>query len=92
MGCTYACRVAGSRSEFDVLGSWNPFTLYVQVKSTISLPKKILSILNKYQKDWKAMDSVRLAKRSLKELWVYKPHARHPIKIGIVDVQFYIRV
>lgn len=92
MGCSYACRVAGSRSEFDVIGAWNPYTLYVQVKSTQSMPKKILSILRKYEKDWRAMDEVHLAKKSCKELWIYQTHARNPIKIGIVDVQFYSRV
>lgn len=91
-GCTYARRIAGSRSEFDVVACDDPYTLYIQVKSTVNLPKKILSIVNKYSADINAMDAVHLTKTSLKEMWIYKARARNPIKIGILDVQFYQRV
>lgn len=92
MGCSYACRVAGSHSEFDVIGSYEQYTVYVQVKSTLNMPKKILSVLKKYSKDWIAMYNVHLTPTSLKELWIYKSRARVPTKIGIVDVQFYTRI
>lgn len=92
MGCSYVCRVAGSRTEFDVVASNDTHTLYVQVKSTASMPKKIMSIYNRYHKDIDAMDGVLLNADSLKELWVYPKRARQAYKMGIVNVQFYQRV
>lgn len=92
MGCSYVCRVAGSRTEFDVVASNDTHTLYVQVKSTATMPKKTMSIYNRYLKDISAIDNVELNADSLKELWVYPKRARKPYKMGIVNVQFYQRI
>lgn len=87
-GCNYAARIAGSHSEFDVIGGDSTYTYFVQAKSTINLPVKPLSIIIKYWKDIEAMSKVALAKNSLKELWVY-PFRKGPMKINVFPVEIY---
>lgn len=91
MGCVYAARIAGSHSEFDVIGSDNKFVYFVQAKSTKVLPIKPLSIIMKYWKDIEAISKLELTILSLKEVWVYG-YRKGPLKINVFPVEFYRRV
>lgn len=90
-GCSYAARIAGSHSEFDVIGGDQVYTYFVQAKSTKSLPLKPLSIITKYWKDLEAMSAVKLSKNCLKEMWIY-PFRKGPLKINVFPVEQYERV
>ena len=90
-GCSYAARIAGSHSEFDVIGGDSEFIYFVQAKSTKNMPVKPLSLITKYWNDLSAMSNVELAPNALKEMWVY-PFRRGPIKINVFPVEFYRRI
>lgn len=90
-GCSYAARIAGSHSEFDVIGGDNKYVYFVQSKSTKTLPVKPLSIVMKYWKDIDAISKLNLSTNSLREVWVYA-YRKGPIKINVFPVEFYRRV
>lgn len=91
-GCSYAMRVAGSHSEFDVVAADKDYTYFVQVKSTKKPPVGIVSLLKAYSKDLDNMVKVELNNSSPKELWVFLYKKHEPVKINVFPVEKYTRV
>lgn len=89
--CTYVARVAGSHSEFDIIGISGDHIHLVQVKSTKNMPVKLLSILTRYKKDLEQIDTLALDENALKELWVFPPR-KDCIKINVFPTEKYKRI
>ena len=87
--CTYAARIAGSHSAFDVIGVSDALTYLVQSKSTKSTPKGVVSLLIAYKNDLSKMNLVNSNVRSVKELWIFVDCKRLPIKILLLNDEHY---
>lgn len=88
LGCSYVARIAGSHSEFDVVGVNNRYTYMVQSKSTKSMPVKPLSVITRYRKDIEAISKLHLPPNNLKEVWVYA-FRKGAVKINVFPEELY---
>lgn len=89
--CTYVVRAAGSHSEFDIIASDAIWLYFVQVKSTKTDPKTLLSLITMHIKDIDYMHKCKLPPMALKEMWIYK-FRKQPIIVNVLPEEQYRRI